>query len=57
MLSPFSNASDPCALLQQALERPTPEVRWSIAVGLRPVAVLRKFGAANEPHLLMERIR
>lgn len=56
-LSPFSTSSAPHALLAQALSRPTPEVRWSLAVGLQPVAVLRKFGAANEPHLLMERIR
>jgi len=43
-------------MLKFALDHPTPEVRWAIDVGLHPVAVLRKFGAANETHMLMERI-
>lgn len=33
----------------------TPEVRWARKVGLEPVAVLRKFGAAGETHMLLEK--
>lgn len=50
------HAVSPAALRAYALETPTPQVRWALAVGLSPVAVLRKFGAANETHLLLERI-
>lgn len=49
--------SSPAVLREIALETPTPQVRWALAVGLQPVAVLRKFGAASETHMLMERIR
>lgn len=46
-------------LLAATLERNfrSPEVRWAIAVGLEPVHVLRKYGAASETHMLLERIR
>lgn len=43
-------------LLAVALADPTPQVTWAIRTGLRPVAVLRKFGAASETHMLLERI-
>lgn len=43
-------------LLARALWHPTPEVRWAMAIGFMPVAVLRKFGAASETHMLLERI-
>lgn len=43
-------------MMSHCLQHPTPEVRWAIAVGLFPVAVLRKFGAASETHMLLERI-
>lgn len=44
-------------LMSHCLQHATPEVRWAIAVGLFPVAVLRKFGLASETHMLLERIR
>lgn len=44
------------ARLDWVCRKPTAAVRWAIKVGLEPVAVLRKYGAANEPHLLLERI-
>lgn len=43
-------------LLGCALSMPSPEVRWAMAIGFVPVAVLRKFGAASETHMLLERI-
>lgn len=43
-------------MMTHALQHPTPPVRWALAVGLFPVAVLRKFGAASETHMLLERI-
>lgn len=49
--------ADPGDLLDLALEEPTPQVRWAKMAGLSPVAVLRKFGAAAETHMLMERVR
>jgi hypothetical protein len=44
-------------MMTHALQHPTAPVRWALAVGLEPVAVLRKFGAAGEDHMLFERIR
>lgn len=35
----------------------TPEIRWAMALGFEPAHVLRKYGAAAETHLLLERIR
>ncbi|MDX3883607.1 MAG: hypothetical protein QHC65_04235 [Sphingomonas sp.] len=32
------------------------ECRWPTLVGLQPLAILRKFGAASEDHVLFERI-
>lgn len=49
-------SEDPSERLQLALADPTPQVRWALDVGLFPVAYLRKFGAASEPHMLLERI-
>jgi hypothetical protein len=49
----------PANMLAAAL-RPrnrTPQVRWALTLGFTPVAVLRKFGAASETHMLLERIR
>lgn len=34
----------------------TAGVRWALAVGLKPAAVLRAYGAASETHMLLERI-
>lgn len=34
----------------------TPEIRWAMALGFKPAHVLRKFGAAAETHMLLERI-
>lgn len=48
--------NDAAVRLAIALGEPTPQVRWAMAVGLRPVAVLRNFGAASETHMLLERI-
>lgn len=33
------------------------ECLWARLVGLEPVALLRKFGAASEDHMLFERVR
>lgn len=49
-------ARKPAHMLELALQRPTPEIRWALAVGLEPAAVLRKFGFAGETHMLMEKI-
>lgn len=48
--------AEPGVLLDIALQVSTPQVRWALGVGLSPVAVLRKFGAAGETHMLLERI-
>lgn len=34
----------------------TPGVRWALAIGMKPAAVLRKYGQASETHMLFERI-
>jgi|GEM_PF-1368971 len=34
----------------------SPGVRWAIACGLSPAAVLRRYGARSETHLLCERL-
>lgn len=52
----FHRVANPGGLHCFATMRPTPQLRWAMSVGLSPVAVLRKFGAANETHMLMERI-
>jgi hypothetical protein len=43
-------------MMTHALQHATPQVRWALAVGLWPACVLRKFGAASETHMLLERI-
>lgn len=50
---------DPAAALKTAAspQYRTPQVRWAIDVGFAPAAILRKFGAAGEAHMLLERIR
>ena len=40
----------------EAVRRPTPELRWTLALGFEPACLLRRFGAADEPHMLMERV-
>lgn len=47
---------DPWELLHAVMVQPTPPCRWAMAVGLKPVAVLRKFGGAGQTHVLFERI-
>lgn len=42
--------------LDLAMARPTPEMRWAMLLGLEPVHVLRRFGAAGETLVLCERI-
>lgn len=42
--------------LEWASRNSTPQVHWAMKVGLEPVAVLRRFGAAGETHMLLERI-
>lgn len=60
-VEPYAEAP-PCATPAELLELVTrrefasAQVRWAIDVGFTPVAVLRKFGAAGETHLLLERI-
>lgn len=36
-------------------EHATPEVRWAMLLGMKPAHVLRRFGAAGESYLLLER--
>jgi hypothetical protein len=40
----------------EAIVRTGAEVAWARAVGLSPAHILRKWGAAAEDHILMERI-
>lgn len=47
----------PAALLKLALVEPTPEVRWCLMLGFEPAHLLRKYGAAGETYMLLERIR
>lgn len=47
---------DPWELLHAVMVAPPPPCRWALAVGLTPVAVLRKFGGAGQTHVLFERI-
>ena len=49
---------NPHQMLARAMraEHRTPQVRWALAVGLMPIAVLRKYGAASETHMLLERV-
>lgn len=42
--------------LDEALARPTPEMRWATMVGLRPHCLLRQFGGASETLVYYERI-
>lgn len=56
ILQRFPNL-DPWELLQAVLVEPTPPCRWAMMTGLQPVAVLRKYGAAGQTHVLFERIR
>lgn len=35
----------------------TAGVRWALALGMTPAAVLRKYGAASETHMLFEQVR
>lgn len=48
---------DPYALLTAVMVDPTPPCRWAMMTGLQPVAVLRKYGALGQTHVLFERIR
>lgn len=43
--------------MSAALADPTPEVRWCLTLGFEPAHVLRKFGAAGETYMLLERIK
>lgn len=51
-----SRPVNPALVLQLALHRATPEIRWGVLLGLRPVHVLRQYGAARESYVLFERI-
>lgn len=46
-------AADPLAV---AFRRATPEMRWAVLLGLKPVHVLRQYGAARETFVLFEKI-
>lgn len=48
---------DPGQLLAAVMAAPSPECHWAMMVGLTPWAVIRKFGAASQTHVLFERIR
>jgi hypothetical protein len=43
--------------MSAALADPTPELRWCLMLGFDPAHLLRKFGAAGETYMLLERIR
>ena len=43
-------------LVAAVMVRPTPEIRFAMLSGLKPAHVLRRYGAAAETHMLMERI-
>jgi hypothetical protein len=43
-------------LIAAIMADPTPECRWAELVGLRPAAVLRRYGAMSQTHMLFERI-
>lgn len=42
--------------MSAALADPTPEVRWCLMLGFEPAHLLRKFGAAGECYMWLERI-
>lgn len=46
--------ADPVAV---AFKRATPEMRWAVLLGMKPVHVLRQYGAAGETFVLFERIQ
>lgn len=48
---------DPGMLLAAVMATPTRECTWAQLLGFTPAAVLRKWGAASETHVLFERVR
>lgn len=48
---------DPGMLLAAVMANPTRECTWARLLGFTPAAVLRKWGAASETHVLFERVR
>lgn len=42
-------------MLELAVRHKTPEVRWAMMLGMKPAHVLRRFGAAGECYMLLER--
>jgi hypothetical protein len=50
-------AGDAGQLIELARLSPTPEMRWAEMSGLKAAAVLRRYGAAGQTHMLYERIR
>lgn len=47
---------DPVELVAAVMAMPTPQCTWARMMGLTPVHVLRRFGAASQTHMLFERI-
>jgi hypothetical protein len=43
-------------LIDIVMLKPTREIRFAMLAGLKPAHVLRRYGAAGETHMLMERI-
>ncbi|BBC99095.1 hypothetical protein [Sphingobium sp. YG1] len=43
-------------LIEVVMLAPTPEIRFAMLAGLAPAHVLRRYGAASQTHMLMERI-
>ena len=43
--------------IKVAFRRATPEMRWAVLLGLKPVHVLRQYGAAREAFVLFELVR
>lgn len=50
-------AMDAGLLLEAVMATPTRECTWARLLGFTPAAVLRKWGAASETHVLFERVR
>jgi hypothetical protein len=53
---PPHNTGSQLELVSHALQHPTAEVRWALAVGFLPLCVMRKFGARGETIMQLEKV-
>lgn len=51
------NSGSQLELVSYALQHPTPEVRWALAIGFMPLCVMRRYGAAGETIMQLEIVR